>query len=904
MKQHDALLSFWPAEPAVPAGDALDLLRTELEALRLANTALQDELTHGAEQADTMLLALERQRAELQAARDREQALSAFAERIMETVGGAVLVLDPSGRLRHGNAHCTQVLAPLAEGESIDALLHPADRAALAAALPALPWAVHSVLFEQVRRQGRYRAEHRLAMRDGSHRYHLVEGAVLYSAQGKEEGAVITGTDISVLKRKEQELLASDARFNQAESVARVGSWELDPLSETMSWSAETRSLLDVRPGVSPSLATLFTAIHPEDRLETAQAFMLALSAHQPCDLEFRIDTVDQSVRWVHLRASTFVAADRTPRSVGTVQDITARRQAEDELRLAATVFDNSLNAVLIADAEGCIRKINRAFTTILGYQEADVLGRQPNVMKSGQHPPSFYQDMWGQLHERGHWEGEILNRHRDGHIVSIWQNITTVRGGAGEIKHYIGIFSDITEQKAQAQRIHQLAYYDALTGLPNRALLMDRCRQALARARRAHGLLAVLFMDLDRFKHINDSLGHPVGDALLQAVGIRLQQVVRDTDTVARLGGDEFVVLLENIDSLLDVEASAHRIIQAFHEPFVLESHTLSVATTIGVSLYPEHGADVTSLFKFADLALYQAKETARGGYRLFEPHLNELALDRMRLENDLRRALERDEFVLNYQPVYALGDGRLVGAEVLLRWPHPELGPISPATFIPVAEDSGLIIPIGAWVLETACRQARAWLDAGLEIGVIAVNVAGLQIQRGDLAETVARVLQHTGLPAQRLELEISESYIMRHAERDLQQLADLRALGVALAIDDFGTGQTSLSHLWRLPLNKLKVDRAFIKDLERDTAGATVTRAIIGLGHGLGFVVQAEGVETDAQADFLRAHGCDLVQGFRFARPLPAEEFARRCPALPPSTRENPGCTGENPDSPSRA
>lgn len=882
--------------PPAPA-DELASLRLELQALRLANGALEFELMAGAEQADAMLARLEQQRAALQSARDREQSLAAFSERVMDTVGSVVIVLDAHGRLRRSNSRAREVLRPLAEGDSVDLLLYPEDQMRLAGELPPLPWPVHSVLFELVRRRGHYRAEHRLALRGGGYRHHLIEAVLLHSAQGKEEGAVITGADIGPLKQQEAELLASDARFRDAESVAHLGSWELDPVDERMKWSAETRHLLHASPDTEPTLAALFSAIHPEDRLSSARAFMEALAERRSCDLEFRIDTRDGPLRWVHLRASLQALPGRGLRGVGTVQDITERRQIEDQLRLAATVFDASLNAVLIADGEGRIRKINRAFTAILGYEEADVLGRNPSMMQSGHHALSFYQDLWGQLLESGHWEGEVLNRHRDGRIVPIWESITAVRDEQGAVSHFIGIFSDISEQKAQARRIHQLAYYDALTGLPNRTLLMDRCRQALSRAKRGHSQLAMLFMDLDRFKHINDSLGHPVGDALLQAVAQRLEQVVRDTDTVARLGGDEFVVLLENVASPQDVDVSVQRILQAFREPFALEEHSLSVGTTVGVSLYPEHGSDVTSLFKFADLALYQAKESSRGGYRLFEPRFNELALDRMRLESDLRRALERQEFQLHYQPVFTLADRQLVGAEALLRWTHPERGPVSPAEFIPVAEDSGLIIPIGAWVLEEACRQARAWLDQGLAIGVIAVNVAGLQIQRGDLAETVAAVLARTGLPAERLELEISESYIMRHAERDLRQLARLRELGVALAIDDFGTGQTSLSHLWHLPLSKLKVDRAFIKDLERDAAGATVTRAVIGLGHGLGFVVQAEGVETEGQAAFLKAHGCDLVQGFGFARPMPAADFARRCAE---ATRGNPGCIAEKPGS----
>jgi diguanylate cyclase (GGDEF)-like protein/PAS domain S-box-containing protein len=876
--------------PAMPltSFDEVAVLRLEIEALRLANAALEAELLAGAEQAGSMLIELEQQRNALRNTHGREQALSAFAQRIMDTVGGVVITLDPQGRLRQSNRHCQNDLASAPVGGSVDALLHPQDLAALAAALPRLPWQVHSVLFESVRRQGVYRAEHQLAMRDGSYRYHLVEAALLYSAQGKEEGAVLSGTDISALKRQEQHLRASDARFNQAERVAHVGSWELLLASGAMTWSAEMASILGIDPKPQAtqgageySEADLIAAIHPADRPLVVAAQASAQAAQRPCDIEFRVGAPGSPLKWVHLRSTTFHGDDGRPvRSVGTVQDITARRQTEDEMRLAASVFDNSLNAILIADAQGRIRKVNHAYTAITGYTPEEAIGHTPGLVNSGMHPKKFYADMWAALQTSSKWEGEVLNRCKDGRIITVWESLATVRDPSGEVAHYIGIFSDVTEQKASAQRIHQLAYYDMLTGLPNRALLMDRCQHELAHASRDGKRLAVLFLDLDRFKHINDSLGHPVGDALLSAVAERLRGTLRDSDTIARLGGDEFVVLLQDVATTADVEFATRRILNAFGEPFQLAEHSLSVAATVGISLFPDHGADVTSLFKYADLALYQAKEMGRGDFRFFEAHLNDAANDRMRLERELRHALERGQLTLQYQPVYALPGGRLAGAEALLRWKHPELGWVSPATFIPIAEDSGLIMPIGAWVLEQACRQARQWLDAGLDPGVIAVNLSGLQIQRCDLVDLVSSALARTGLPARHLELEISESYIIRQAERDLQQLGQLRQLGVSMAIDDFGTGQTSLAHLRRLPVRKLKIDRAFITDLDSDPAGATVTRAIIGLGHGLGLIIVAEGVETAAQEAVLVEQGCDLVQGFRYARPLDAPAFAALC------------------------
>ncbi|ACB33614.1 diguanylate cyclase/phosphodiesterase with PAS/PAC sensor(s) [Leptothrix cholodnii SP-6] len=889
--------SLHPTLPAPTAAtrcaplDEAAALRLEIEALRLANAALESQLLAGSEQAESMFVQLERQRNALRDAHGREQALSAFAQRVMDTVGGVVIALDPQGRLRQRNRHCQNDLAPLPEGSSVDLLLHPQDLAALEAALPHLPWQVHSVLFETVRRQGGYRAEHQFAMRDGSYRYHLVEAAMLYSAQNKEEGAVLSGTDISELKRQEQHLRASDARFNQAEHVARVGSWDLVPHTGAMTWSVEMARIFDItaQPHASHdaagasvySQADFLAAVHPDERARVVAAQAAASAEHRPCDIEFRIVTSGGKMKWVHLRSTTFHGDDGRPlRSVGTVQDITERRQAEDEMRLAASVFDNSLNAILIADANGRIRKVNRAFTAITGYTAEEAVGDTPRLMKSGLHSPGFYGEMWAELQACGKWDGELMNQCKDGRIISVRESIAAVHDPAGAVAYYIGIFHDITEQKASAQRIHQLAYYDVLTGLPNRALLMDRCQHELARAMRDGKRLAVLFLDLDRFKHINDSLGHPVGDGLLRAVAQRLQGTLRDSDTIARLGGDEFIVLLEHVETSAGVELAARRILDAFRDPFQLEEHRLSVGASVGISLFPDHASDITSLFKYADLALYQAKAAGRGDFRFFEPRFNDAAKDRMRLERELRQALERNQLSLQYQPVFALPDGRLAGAEALLRWTHPALGSVSPATFIPIAEDSGLIVPIGAWVLEQACRQARQWLDAGLDPGVIAVNLSGMQIQRNDLVDTVSSVLARTGLPACHLELEISESYITRHAESDLQRLGQLRALGVSMAIDDFGTGQTSLGHLRRLPVSKLKIDRSFMADIEHDAAAAAVTRAIIGLGHGLGLTVVAEGVESAAQESALVAQHCDLVQGFRYARPLDAPVFAALC------------------------
>ncbi len=545
-------------------------------------------------------------------------------------------------------------------------------------------------------------------------------------------------------------------------------------------------------------------------------------------------------------------------------------------MRQAATVFESTQEGVIITDLQPRILNVNRAFTEISGYTESDVVGQNPKVLQSGRHDQSFYQALWASLLETGYWQGEIWNRRKNGELFPQLLTISTVRDERDNPTHYVAVMTDISQIKQSEQRLEYLAHYDPLTNLPNRLLLNARLRHALQQAARYRTPIAVMFLDLDRFKQINDSFGHPVGDQLLKAAGERLGHCVRVNDTVARVGGDEFVLLLEDIKQPENAAVVAEKILLGFTEPFDLAGQEIYITPSIGVCLYPRDGEEADTLLRNADTALYAAKGQGRNCYAFYSEQLTAHAFEQVMLENSLRKAITRNELLLYYQPQLDLRNGRLIGAEALVRWQHPDLGLVPPIKFIPLAEETGLIVEIGDWVLQTACTQARAWLDQGLEIGRIAVNVAGPQIKRRAIMDQVQRALESSGLPAERLELEVTEGFIMDEAEGSIELLRALRRLGVGLSVDDFGTGYSSLAYLKRLPIDKLKIDQSFVRDIPGDPDDVAIVKAIIALGQSLGLEVIAEGIETAEQQQFLTAQGCSKGQGYLFARPLPVEDF----------------------------
>jgi diguanylate cyclase (GGDEF)-like protein/PAS domain S-box-containing protein len=551
-------------------------------------------------------------------------------------------------------------------------------------------------------------------------------------------------------------------------------------------------------------------------------------------------------------------------------------KENRERLRQAAAVFDCTREGVLVTDAQGLIVHVNRAFIEITGYQGEDVLGRQPSLFKSGRHSASFYQQMFQTLEREGEWSGEIWNRRKSGEIYPQWQTIRVIRDEQGNTSHYVAVFSDISAIKHSEHELAHLAHHDPLTDLPNRLLFTDRAEQALASAQIHKRGCALLLLDLDHFKIINDSLGHNVGDQLLKAVGERLQGLFGPGVTLARLGGDEFAVLAESCPQVVQAAALAQRILDGMKEPFIFDGHQLFISASIGISLFPSDALSAEQLLRNADSALFKAKSAGREGYALYTEELTAHAQHRVEMAGELRRALDQQELRVYYQPVHDLQNSRLIGVEALVRWQHPERGLVPPGEFIPIAERTGLIADIDAWVMDQACRQMCQWLAGGAPLTFLAVNVSSRLFARRELYEQVAKVLHDTGLDPAFLELEVTESAVMEDPEVALEQMHRLRELGLRLAIDDFGTGYSSLLRLKRLPVQKLKIDQGFVAGLPWDEDDAAIVRVVIALAQSMGMQVHAEGIEQVEQARFLLEQRCDLGQGYWFGRPMPASEL----------------------------
>ena len=742
---------------------------------------------------------------------------------------------------------------------------------------------------ESLRSAMRSGTEHHVSYRvrrpNGELRHVECRGRLEQDATGKPVRIVGTFQDVSELHQAEAKLRESEAQIRLLLDSAAEAIFGVD-LEERCTFV--NRACLDLL-GYDKPEDLLGLPIHelihhhypdgtpyPAEACKALPAQIKGSRVHVDDEVFWRRDGSSFAVEyWSHpiYRGDSLVGA------VVTFLDISQRRRAEESLRLAAKVFENTQEGVMVTDANSRILSVNKAFTVITGYAEADVIGKSPAILSSGRHDANFYQALWQTLVEKGAWQGEIWNRSKTGEVYPEWLAISTVHDDRGGVVNYVGVFSDISQIKHSEAQLEHLAHHDPLTDLPNRVLFQSRLGHAIHVARRHEQRLGLLFLDMDGFKNINDSLGHPAGDELLQAIARRMTEHLRAVDTLARLGGDEFVILLENLRDSREAAIVAQNVLSLLLKPFPLEAgQEVFIGASIGISLFPDDADDATQLVRNADAALYQAKAQGRNTYRFYTEALTRSANERLRLESSLRRALEHNEFVLHYQPQISLRDGQLIGAEALVRWQSPEGILIPPAQFIPLAEETGLIRPLGEWVLRTACRQFHAWQVAGFPPVTLAVYLSSRQFEQRDLAICIGGILTETGFPADRLELEITESAIMEQGEHAIDTLEHLKRLGVALSIDDFGTGYSSLAYLKRFAVDKLKIDQSFIRDIPHNMNDKEIAATIIAMARNMKLHVLAEGVETEEQLAFLQLHGCDAFQGYLFSPPVPAIEFQK--------------------------
>jgi diguanylate cyclase (GGDEF)-like protein/PAS domain S-box-containing protein len=581
---------------------------------------------------------------------------------------------------------------------------------------------------------------------------------------------------------------------------------------------------------------------------------------------------------WMRMEMNRVAAAEGDHVFRVVIIDISQQKANDDYLRQAAAMFESAREGVMVTDVNMHILVVNKAFSELTGYSAAEVLGQTPQILKSGRQDQDFYRTLWLDVDNTGYWQGEIWNRRKNGEIYPQMLSISAVRNEHQQVTHYVGVFSDITQLKNAVERLDYLAHHDLLTGLPNRLLLFARLEHCIELSSRERKSAALLMLDLDRFKDVNDSFGHLAGDELLQKVAARLTCRLRGVDTVTRLGGDEFAVLLEDLSHPRDAAHVATEIIEAIKEPWRLNNGAeVRIGASIGISLYPDHGQNSEELLQHADAAMYRAKDEGRGNFKYFSEELTEAAIRRINLESLLRRAITKDELRVYYQPQIDIRSGAITGAEALLRWYHPDNGQIPPSQFIPIAEAIGLIGEIGEWVLTETCRQGQRWIEAGLPALKLAVNLSLHQFRHSDIAASVTAVLDETGFPAERLELELTESVLMDRESEAVLILGRLRALGIRLAVDDFGTGYSSLAYLKRFPLDILKIDKSFIDDIPQLEDDKEIAAAIIGMAHTLRLKVLAEGVETEEQLNFLKEQGCDFYQGYYKSPAVTADEFA---------------------------
>ena len=632
---------------------------------------------------------------------------------------------------------------------------------------------------------------------------------------------------------------------------------------------------------VNAMLTDLKPRLHPDDVPVLHAVLVEHLKGHTDgYAVEYRMRHAAGHWIWVEDRGRAVErdAQGRVLRMLGTRRDITARKTREEEQRLAATVFEAASEGIVILDPDSRILAVNRAFTTVTGYGREELLGQGVGSLIHGSDARRQYRLISLELERSGSWEGELMETRKNGELYPQWLQLSMIRDAQGRVSHTVGFFVDLTARREAEERLRYLSNYDDLTGLANRTLFKERLHQAGQRARQSGRSLALLHIDLDRFKILNDSLGHELADQLLRQMSRRLAQTIPEAETLARLSGDEFAVLLDSYGSLSSLARLASRVLSKLRLPIMVGDQELVVSASIGISLLPDNAREISTLLSQANMAVQHAKHLGGNTFQFYTDNLQACTLERLQLENQLRKGIEEGQLEVFYQPKLCLADDSLHAAEALVRWRHPELGLVPPGDFIGLAEETGLINPLGEFVLRQACQQARSWQLEGLAEVRVSVNISAQQLRQGSLVSLVRQVLDETGLPARLLELELTESLLLENVESVISTFQQLRSLGILLAIDDFGTGYSSLSYLKRFPVHYVKIDQTFIRDISTNSEDAAITRAIIAMAHGLELKVVAEGVETQAQMDFLKAQHCDELQGYLISEPVPAAAFSQ--------------------------
>lgn len=699
---------------------------------------------------------------------------------------------------------------------------------------------------------------------------------------GEIEFFLLTLKDVTERVRAENALLESQNRLALAARAGGVGIWDWDFETDKLIWDDKMLHLYGIEEEEFPGTYRSWLGyIHEEDCSLVHESIQESILHKKSLDIEFRIVRPGEEVVYIKAFADIIIDEQGRPeRMVGTNWDITQRKKTEESMKMAASIYESSAEAIMVTDHENKIIQVNPAFTEITGYTLSEVAGKDPSILQSGLHDREFYDKMWESIEKKGAWKGEIIDRRKDGEIYTKWSNIRAFRRPDGEIYRYIAQFSDITERKKKDELIWQQANYDILTGLPNRRLFYDRLKQELIRAKRAQTLLALLFIDLDRFKEINDTLGHAKGDLLLIEAGKRIQLCIRGGDIIARLGGDEFMAALSGYRDRAQVDYIAQRIIDELSKPFYFEGDVNGyyLSASIGITLYPEDTTSVDDLFKHADQAMYQAKAQGRQRFNYFTKAMQLEASKKLQLAQELRRAVKNQELYVYYQPIVELSTNKIIKAEALLRWVSPQKGMISPGEFIELAEESGLIHEIGEWVFGQVIYDIKRWREMYGRIISVSVNRSPVQFENSPFEIAWPQKLSNFGLPGDSIIVEITEGLLLKQSAKTSEQLLEYRKSGIGVSIDDFGTGFSSLSYLRKFDIDYLKIDRSFIKNMTEDKSDEALTEAIIVMAHKLGIKTIAEGVETEAQRNLLSSFGCDHAQGFLYSPAVPSERFEK--------------------------